>query len=69
MARNNECDQIYFILSGSATVHSERGDFSINPGDVYFFERGEAYWIYGRNLHLAVSNSPAWTPDQYEYLE
>jgi len=66
---NLECEEIIFAISGSGVIHSEKGDFPINPRDSYHIERGEKYWIDGNNLLLGVSNSPKWTPEQYKVVD
>ncbi len=32
-AVNLECEEIYYVISGSGTVHSERGNFKIERGE------------------------------------
>ena len=66
---NLECEETYYVISGSGTVHSEKGDFEINEGDLYFFEKGEVYWVEGNNLFLALVNAPKWTPEQHAIVE
>ena len=63
--KNLECEEIMFAISGTGVIHSERGDFSINPQDSYHIQKGEKYSIEGSNLLLGISNSPKWTPEQY----
>ncbi|MHA1954620.1 MAG: cupin domain-containing protein [Candidatus Heimdallarchaeaceae archaeon] len=65
---NLDCEEIYFVVSGSGIVHSEKGDFRINKGDVYFFEKSEVYWIEGSQLVLAIVNIPKWTPEQHKIV-
>jgi mannose-6-phosphate isomerase-like protein (cupin superfamily) len=66
---NLECEEIYFVLSGSGIIHSEKGDFEINDGDLYFFEKGEIYWTEGHKLLLVLVNAPAWSPEQHAIVE
>ena len=66
---NSECEGIYYVISGSGVIHSEKGDFEINEGDLYFFEKEEAYWVEGDNLLLALVNAPKWTPEQYKIID
>ncbi|MFH1456456.1 MAG: cupin domain-containing protein [archaeon] len=66
---NLECEEIYFVISGSGIVHSEKGDFEISKGDVYFFEKGEIYWVEGNQLFLALVNAPKWTPEQHKTVD
>lgn len=67
--RNRKCQEVYFVLSGSGTIHSAKGDVAMHEGDLYFFEKNEIYWVEGNNLKLALVNTPKWTPDQHEIVE
>ncbi len=66
---NLECEEVYFAISGSGIVHSEFGDFKIEQGDVYFFKKGEKYWVDGKNLFLVLLNTPKWTPKQHRNID
>ncbi|MFH0857177.1 MAG: cupin domain-containing protein [Candidatus Magasanikbacteria bacterium] len=66
---NLECEEIYFVMSGSGIVHSEKGDFEIHEGDIYFFEKGEVYWVEGNKLSLVLFNAPKWTPEQHRIID
>lgn len=68
-AINLECEEVYFVISGAGIVHSEKGDFEINQGDVYFFEKGEKYWVEGEKLLLALVNAPKWTLNQHKTVD
>jgi mannose-6-phosphate isomerase-like protein (cupin superfamily) len=64
-AANSGCEQLYYVISGSGTIHSERGDFPLEKGDLYHFQKGEWYWVEGKKLTVAVVNSPPWSQEQY----
>ena len=64
-ALNTKCEMAYYVISGEGVVHTDRGDFLISEGDLYYFETGERYWIEGDSLFVVVVNAPAWTPEQY----
>lgn len=66
---NLECEEIYHVLEGEGVIHSEKGNFELEKGDLYFFEKGEEYWVQGDNLELVLVNAPKWTPDQHEIVE
>lgn len=66
---NLECEEVYFVLSGSGIIHSEKGDFEINEGDLYFFEKGEVYWTEGQKLLLVLANAPKWSPEQHKIID
>jgi mannose-6-phosphate isomerase-like protein (cupin superfamily) len=40
---NLECQETYYVISGSGRVNSDKGSFKISQGDVYFFEKGEKF--------------------------
>lgn len=66
---NLACEEIYYVISGEGTIHSEKGDYVIFQGDVYHFEKGEVYWVEGMKLFVVVVNAPKWTPEQHEVVE
>jgi mannose-6-phosphate isomerase-like protein (cupin superfamily) len=66
---NLECEEIYFVMSGTGVVHSEKGNFEISKGDLYFFEKGEIFWVEGNSLLLALVNVPSWTPEQHKVVD
>lgn len=68
-ATNTGCEEVYYTISGSGIVHSEKGDFELTPGDLYSFEKGEIYWVEGKELFLALVNAPAWTPEQHKIVD
>ena len=66
---NLDCEEVYYVLSGSGTVHSEKGDFDLEKGDLYFFEKGETYWVEGNELKLVLVNAPKWTLEQHKIVD
>lgn len=66
---NKECDEIYFVLSGSGRVHNEKGDFAVKQKDLFFLDKGAWYWVEGEKLRLAVVTTPPWFFEQHEQLE
>ena len=65
---NLDCEEIYYVISGSGVVHSEKGNFEVNEGDLYFFEKGEIYWVEGKKLLLVLVNAPKFTPEQHKIV-
>ncbi len=63
---NIECEQLYYVISGSGVIHSDKGDFLINQGDLYHFKKGEAYFVEANNLLVAIINAPRWVFNQYK---
>jgi mannose-6-phosphate isomerase-like protein (cupin superfamily) len=66
---NSGCEQIYYVISGEGTLHTDRGIFTLHPGDLYHFQKGEGYYVEGNALEVAVINSPPWEKEQYLHLE
>ena len=66
---NLECEQIYFVISGSWIIHFENENFEMNTWDLYFFEKWEKYWVEWNNLFISISNSPKWKPEQYRIID
>lgn len=66
---NTECEELYFVISGSGTVHTPKGDFDIEQGDLYYFEANEPYWVEGNNLFITLFNSPKWSMEQHRVVE
>ena len=66
---NLECEEIIFVVSGSGVVHSEKGDFELNEGDLYFFDKAEKFWFEGKELFLVVVNAPNFRPEQHKLID
>ena len=66
---NLECEEICYVISGTGTIHSDKGTFEITEGDSYHFETGEKYFIEGDNLKLVLINAPKWRLDQHKVVE
>ena len=66
---NLECEETYYVVSGSGVVHSEKGDFELNEGDLYFFSKAERYWVEGKNLFLVIVNAPNFRPEQHKLID
>jgi mannose-6-phosphate isomerase-like protein (cupin superfamily) len=65
---NLECKQVYYVISGSGIIFSEKGEFEIKEGDLYFFEKKESYYVDGKNLKVCIMNSPKWMIEQYKSI-
>jgi mannose-6-phosphate isomerase-like protein (cupin superfamily) len=66
---NTECEEIYYVLSGSGVIHSEFGNFIIEKGDFYHFKKGEKYWSKGKELKLVLVNIPRWSSEQLKFVK
>lgn len=68
-AMNTECDEIYYVISGSAVIHTAEGDFKINKNDAFYFEKNKWYWVEGKHLEILLPTSPSWFPEQYRQID
>ncbi len=68
-ATNQECEEIILVISGSGTIHTEKGEFELNPEDSYYLEKAEKFYLEGNNLLIGVINSPSWTFEQYKEVD
>ena len=66
---NLYCEEVYYVISGSGIIHSEFGEFKIEQGDLYFFKKGEKYWVKGKKLVLVLVNAPKWTLEQHKNID
>lgn len=66
---NEECEEVYYVVSWEAIIHSEKWDFEINEWDLYFFEKGEIYWVEGKQLSLILVNAPKWYLEQHKIVD
>lgn len=68
-AINKTCNLLYFVISGSGTMHTKDGSFGIHQGDAFFIEKNKPYWVEGVNLYIALPSAPAWHQEQYTEVE
>lgn len=66
---NTKVDQTYFVIKGKGIIHSSKGDFEIEEGDIYFFEKNEEYWVETDDLYVLLSHSPPWTFEQFKVVD
>ncbi|MBT3406431.1 cupin domain-containing protein [Candidatus Woesearchaeota archaeon] len=66
---NEECDSMYYIISGKGIIHHETGDYEVNEGDAFYFEKGKWYWVEGENMKIVEPSAPAWFYEQHKNLE
>lgn len=67
-AINNECNEIYYIISGTWTIHHESWTYPITAWDCFFFEKSKRYRVEGDNLHILLSTAPARFLQQYNQI-
>jgi mannose-6-phosphate isomerase-like protein (cupin superfamily) len=68
LRKNLECDQIYYVLSGtgSATVDGESSELS--AGDVVFIGANSTHQLQG-DLELLIVNGPAYDFAQTQLIQ
>lgn len=67
-AVNTVAKEIALVIEGSGKISIENTDISLSKGDVVYIEPNERIFWEG-NLTLAISCTPAWSKDQYEYVD
>jgi len=65
-ACNTGCEEIYYVISGTGIIYTDKGASKVSEGDMYHFEKGEKYRVEGKKLFLALINSPPWNIGQYK---
>lgn len=66
---NKECEEVYFVISGTGKIVSNKWTFELNEWDVYHFDKWEKYYVEWDNLSLVISNSPKRYPEQFEIIK
>jgi len=66
--KNTACTEAYYVVAGKGKVNIEGKETEIIEGDVVIFKPGEKYFVEG-NLDLVIPSTPAWSVDQYEFVE
>lgn len=67
--QNQECEEMYYVISGSGVVHSEGQNYPIKPGDLYLANKKQKHWMEGKNLLLAIVSAPKFTEEQYKIVD
>ena len=47
---NEVCEETYFVTSGSCIIHHQSGVYSLRAGDVFFFPKGQWWWVEAEGL-------------------
>ena len=66
--KNNDVDQIIFIIEGSFRVETDQRTYDLTSEDALLIKRGTWYYVSGRGKFIAFTN-PAWYFEQYEMRE
>lgn len=64
-AVNEECVEMFYILSGTLTVHTDDQVFVAEVGDFARIEKDHPYFLEGNNAKFCIFNTPRWTMDQH----
>src|SRR5438876_10861423 len=67
--RNDVCDEIAYVLSGSGTVGVDNETHNIAAGDAVLLKAGERFWWQGSQLRMLMPCSPAFYPEQHKEVE
>ena len=66
---NEVCEEAYYVVEGSGTIHYDGSDFELETGDAFFILPNKKFWVEGTGLTLVVPTSPNWYPEQHRYVE
>ena len=64
---NTKCKLLAYVQEGNGKLCVENTEVNLNPGDVVLIDVNEKYHWDGK-LKLHISCSPAWSPEQHEYV-
>jgi mannose-6-phosphate isomerase-like protein (cupin superfamily) len=65
---NHKCDEMYYVLQGTWTIHQQSWTYEIKEGDCFLFEKQQRYRVEWNNLKIALPTAPARSLDQYEQI-
>lgn len=65
---NTDCDEIFYVISGQGKIETENITQEINEGDCIFLEKNKKYASAGKNLKLALFNTPKWDISQHKVI-
>lgn len=66
---NTVCNEIYFILSGTATFHLRNEDTHMETKDVIIVESNTPHWFETEGLTYITITRPNWFEEQYKTVE
>lgn len=67
-ACNTKCKEVAYVYEGRGKITINGHEHVINAGDLIMIDPGEKFCWEG-NMHLGLSCTPAWTPEQCEFLD
>lgn len=48
--KNNVCHEVYYVISGNASVYVENDIFELSEGDVFHIEPGMEFYVEADNF-------------------
>lgn len=66
---NKVCHEIYFIISGSASVYMNSSNSEVTTNDVIIVEPNTPHYIKAKNLKYITITRPNWYEKQYEVVD
>ena len=66
--RNHKCKEIAYVNEGNGKIIVNDKEHLLNAGDLVMIEAGEKFCWEG-NMHISLSCTPAWTQDQFEFVD
>jgi mannose-6-phosphate isomerase-like protein (cupin superfamily) len=64
--RNAVCEELYYILDGSAEIWIDEVKYQAEPGDVVMIKPGSPSYLIADNLRILTITVPDWYEDQHE---
>lgn len=65
---NHECEQLYLLQKWDIEIYSENKVEKLEVWDACHFQKNEKYYVKSNWCEILIINTPAWTPNQSEYL-
>ena len=67
-AVNEECVEMFYILSGTLTVHEDENIRIANVGDFVRIEKDTPYFLEGENVKFCIIHTPRFILDQHKNI-
>ena len=67
-AVNEVSKEVVYVVSGSGTFYAKGTTIRLKETDMVLVDIHEPYYIEGTHLHIFMSTTPAWTPEQHKQL-
>lgn len=67
--KNKICDEICYVISGSAILFIDDKKFNIKQGDIFIIKPKQKSYLQADNLKILTITRPNWYKEQCEILE